>query len=488
MYASDALLGTADPFDEGLFVIIYFSNVFFSFAFIMGCIVAVLAVLRQLRKRDEEHARTRKAAMAKARAELDAELTGFPAHIPLRERLARAEEQVAARPEDPDAWKERANLRRTSSDLPGALADFQKARELLEPAPGAPWLEHVDIADREGFTQTLAAVQQVVAVRWEIAEVYLQMHQPQAAAETLDALLMLLAGIDPQAQASHAYRKLLLGSIAHVHKMRSGCRAELGDRAGAEKDFATATAHALAHEEVFARAQPAQAGSYRYRETSALFAEANRLINNGLLDAALPLIREFQSRIAGHYDVDSGLTTAMGYQQLLLIGLEEPPKAKPAAAARFVGDLEKEPPSLTGTLLAATVRASVADSPAALAGLTACLRQHPACIPVLRQRGNLLRQMGRAEEAMADFARILELDEFDASSWLKIALIHRAAGRLPEALAAFDSTLKLAPHDALARYFRARTQAAAGRTQEAATDLTELERAAPELARRLGIS
>ncbi len=79
-------------------------------------------------------------------------------------------------------------------------------------------------------------------------------------------------------------------------------------------------------------------------------------------------------------------------------------------------------------------------------------------------------QLGNPEAALADFMKVIELDQDpskQAEAWKQIGLIHHRANRSPEALAAYDKSLAANDSDPATHRLRAETLLALNRDQDA---------------------
>jgi tetratricopeptide (TPR) repeat protein len=86
-------------------------------------------------------------------------------------------------------------------------------------------------------------------------------------------------------------------------------------------------------------------------------------------------------------------------------------------------------------------------------------------------RGEALSGRGRGDEALADFARVTELDPGRALAHLSAGGIHLGRGDPRQALLCFDRALEINPDWATAYYSRHLAQADLGAWEEAARDL-----------------
>ena len=103
----------------------------------------------------------------------------------------------------------------------------------------------------------------------------------------------------------------------------------------------------------------------------------------------------------------------------------------------------------------------------ALSDYDRIVEDFPQSVVARNGRAETLRALGRFEEALAAYDRTVEDFPHDAVTRNGRAATLRALGRFEEALAAYDRAVEDFPHDAFARNGRAETLRARGRFEEA---------------------
>jgi tetratricopeptide (TPR) repeat protein len=88
----------------------------------------------------------------------------------------------------------------------------------------------------------------------------------------------------------------------------------------------------------------------------------------------------------------------------------------------------------------------------------------------------------RWTDAERHFARSIDLDPLDATTYHWLGMMLNALGRFDEAVAAFDSAQRAAPDSAIVRVKRGTVLAQAGRLEEAERQLREASRRFPKMA------
>lgn len=95
-------------------------------------------------------------------------------------------------------------------------------------------------------------------------------------------------------------------------------------------------------------------------------------------------------------------------------------------------------------------------------------------------RAEALCRSGRGDEALADLARVLELDPGSSSAHLSIGSIHLGRGEARRALERFNEALDISPDSATIHYRRSLAHQDLGHREEAMQDLEKAIELAPD--------
>jgi Mlc titration factor MtfA (ptsG expression regulator)/Tfp pilus assembly protein PilF len=106
----------------------------------------------------------------------------------------------------------------------------------------------------------------------------------------------------------------------------------------------------------------------------------------------------------------------------------------------------------------------------ALADLTQAIRLCPELGVAHADRGAIHAERGERAQALADLDEAIRLDPRDDGAWLERALVHADAGDLERALKDLDRAVQLSPHDADILRQRAEVYEDMGRTDNAQRD------------------
>ena len=106
----------------------------------------------------------------------------------------------------------------------------------------------------------------------------------------------------------------------------------------------------------------------------------------------------------------------------------------------------------------------------------------PGYAAALCNRGVVLLRLGRTSEALEDFLQAIEADPRDAISHFNCALLYEALGQRTAAAQSYGKTIELAPQHADALLHRGRLHGAQGRWDEAITDFDRAAEIQPEVA------
>ncbi len=98
----------------------------------------------------------------------------------------------------------------------------------------------------------------------------------------------------------------------------------------------------------------------------------------------------------------------------------------------------------------------------------------------LRRTGEVLRRLGRRDEALSSYERALVLTPGDPVVWRALGSLHREAGRTLEAVRCYEEALTQDPSDVHSAFFLAHTLREAGRLDEALEVIEEALGAAPD--------
>ena len=145
------------------------------------------------------------------------------------------------------------------------------------------------------------------------------------------------------------------------------------------------------------------------------------------------------------------------------------------AAAEYHGILEKNPnvPGIHYRL--ARIALSRPQSPATTAEgkkeLEEELRIDPTNAPAVFFLGELARQSGQWDEAIARFTKAAELDPGFAEAYLALGISLNSAQRFPEAVAPLEKYVKILPEDPAGHYQLSVAYARTGRKQEAVREM-----------------
>jgi len=114
---------------------------------------------------------------------------------------------------------------------------------------------------------------------------------------------------------------------------------------------------------------------------------------------------------------------------------------------------------------------STAESPEqAMSCLDSALALDPGFVPALGCKGTLLGQMGRHEEALAVFERVVQLAPDSGAAHYSVGLHLQNLGRTDEALAAYDKAIEIAPDEGDAYVNRGRLRDESGDPKAALED------------------
>ena len=105
----------------------------------------------------------------------------------------------------------------------------------------------------------------------------------------------------------------------------------------------------------------------------------------------------------------------------------------------------------------------------ALRTLTEARAMAPASVVILANRAEVLTGMGRYDDALADYTRIIGMDSTYAAAWLERAAIELRQGKLVEAEGDIARLRELRPGDRQGKLMQAVVFAATGRPDEAIT-------------------
>ncbi|HKF97307.1 MAG TPA: tetratricopeptide repeat protein [Steroidobacteraceae bacterium] len=131
------------------------------------------------------------------------------------------------------------------------------------------------------------------------------------------------------------------------------------------------------------------------------------------------------------------------------------------------------------------VAARMGNRAAALEHLERAAALLPDLPAVWNNRGNALRELGRASDALMSHQRSLELAPGYAPAHIGLGAALQALGRLPEALANYERAIELAPQQAEARNNRAVVLHLLGRLEEALREFGVALTLAPDYASAL---
>jgi len=146
------------------------------------------------------------------------------------------------------------------------------------------------------------------------------------------------------------------------------------------------------------------------------------------------------------------------------------------AAAEYHGILEKNPklPGIHYRL--ARIALSRPQTPATTEEgkkeLEAELRIDPTNAPAVFFLGELARQVGQWDEAIARFTKAAELDPGFAEAYLALGISLNSAQRFPEALAPLGKYVKIVPEDPAGHYQLSVAYARTGRKQDAVREMS----------------
>ncbi len=119
------------------------------------------------------------------------------------------------------------------------------------------------------------------------------------------------------------------------------------------------------------------------------------------------------------------------------------------------------------------------DVEAALADLQAGIDAAPDFPAPYLTRADLLAALGRYEEALADYDRVIALDDAAARAFAGRAAVQQQLGRLEAALADYDRLVELAPNSPEALFRRASVRMGLEQYQAAQDDLSRAIQLAP---------
>jgi tetratricopeptide (TPR) repeat protein len=145
------------------------------------------------------------------------------------------------------------------------------------------------------------------------------------------------------------------------------------------------------------------------------------------------------------------------------------------AAAEYRGILEKNPnvPGIHYRL--ARIALSRPQTPATTAEgkkeLEEELQIDPTNAPAVFFLGELARQVGQWDEAIAHFTKASELDPSFAEAYLALGISLNSAQRFPEAVAPLEKYVKVVPDDPAGHYQLSVAYARTGRKQEAVREM-----------------
>jgi tetratricopeptide (TPR) repeat protein len=118
----------------------------------------------------------------------------------------------------------------------------------------------------------------------------------------------------------------------------------------------------------------------------------------------------------------------------------------------------------------------------ALADYTRAIERDPAYALAYNNRGVTYADLGRSEEALADYTRAIELDPADATAYSNRGVTYKNLGRTEEALADYTRAIERDPTLAQAYNNRGSTYDDLGRYEEALADFTRAIERDPTLA------
>lgn len=97
--------------------------------------------------------------------------------------------------------------------------------------------------------------------------------------------------------------------------------------------------------------------------------------------------------------------------------------------------------------LRAKINLALADSVAAITDYTTAIKLQPENVEYLQHRADAQLAMGRFDDAAADFATIISIDEGNTEGQLGMGKIAQRRGQQDEALRIFERTLRMSPLD-----------------------------------------
>lgn len=100
------------------------------------------------------------------------------------------------------------------------------------------------------------------------------------------------------------------------------------------------------------------------------------------------------------------------------------------------------------------------------------LQIDPANAPAVFFLGELARQVGRWDEAIARFTKAAELDPGFAEAYLALGMSLNSAQRFPEAVAPLEKYVKIVPEDPAGHYQLSVAYARTGRKQDAVREMS----------------
>lgn len=123
--------------------------------------------------------------------------------------------------------------------------------------------------------------------------------------------------------------------------------------------------------------------------------------------------------------------------------------------------------------LRAQINLALADSTAAIADFTTAIKLQPENENYLRNRADAYLEMGRLDEASADYEAVIRLNEGYTEAYLGLGQIAHRRGQDDEALRIFERTVRLSPLNEKAHLLAAEEYLRRGKTHEATEEIMD---------------
>lgn len=162
-------------------------------------------------------------------------------------------------------------------------------------------------------------------------------------------------------------------------------------------------------------------------------------------------------------------------QVLGLLGIVEGMAGHADAALDYLqraNDLRPGQPGLVNNLALALL--NTGDLAAAERYLKSCLKRHPAYAPAWYTLAVLNRRLGRIDEAIAAYERVISLDPEQPEAWANLAKLRERLNQLQLASEAVQRSLEIAPSNPIARMTAAQIDGRLGHHESAVERLKTL--------------